>query len=579
MALDGITVSALTKEIRDAVTGGRISRIAEPEANEILLTIKSNAGQFRLILSADPSLPLVYFTETNKPSPLQAPGFLMLLRKHLQGGRIVDVVQPGLERVLRLKIEHLNEMGDTCRKFLVLELMGKHSNLIFTDDNDTVIDAVRRVSAGVSSVREVLPGRPYFIPNTKDKVSPLDVSAEDFPGLFSELHAPLEKALNEVFTGISPLIAREIVSVAGLDGNETAAECGPEILGRLYEALCAVLEPVKRGEFSPKVYYHRGKLLEFSPIPLSIYKDEEARDFPTMSAAMEAFFAEKSASTRIKQRSVDLRHIVQLALERTAKKRDLQAKQLKDTEKRDKYKVYGELITAFGYGLEPGAKELVCENYYDDNKEIRIPLDGTLTPQENAQKFFERYQKLKRTFEATTEQLAETDSDLAYLRSVSTALTTAETEEDLIGIKAELIETGWIRKNKSAGKKEKAPKAGKPLHFVSADGFDIYVGKNNLQNEELTFRIATGNDWWFHVKGQPGSHVIVKENGRELTDRTFEEAAAIAAWYSSAPKEGKTDVDYTRKKEIKKPGLYKPGMVIYHTNYSMTVTPALPERQ
>ena len=574
MALDGITVAALANEIRTKCLGGRISRIAEPEAHEILLTIKSGA-QYRLLLSADPSLPLVYLTSAGKPSPMTAPGFLMLLRKHLQGGRIISVEQPGLERVLRIGVEHLNEMGDLCRKSLVLELMGKYSNLILIDEEEKILDAIRRVPSFVSSVREVLPGRPYFLPNTMNKADPLTITEEAFLPLFDERHTPVEKAVSECFTGFSPLMAREIVRTAGFDGAECAADLTKEERLRLFAAFGTVLAPVRAGNFSPRIYLHRGRLLEFSALPLSIYSGEDYRSFDSMSEAMEAFFAEKSASTRMKQRSADLRHIVQLSLERTSKKLDLQKKQLKDTEKRDKLKRWGELLKAYGYMAGPGDKELVCSDWNDGDREVRVPLDDTLSASENAQKYFERYQKLKRTFEATTEQIAETEADLAYLRSVSAHLSSAESEADLIGIKAELAETGWIRKNRAGSKKEKLPKAGQPMKFISSDGFTIYVGKNNLQNEEVTFRIASGNDWWFHVKGQPGSHVVVKTEGKELPDRCFEEAAALAAWYSSAPRGEKTEVDYTRKKEIRKPGLYKPGMVIYHTNFSLTVLPAL----
>ncbi len=579
MALDGITVAALANEIREKCLGGRITRIAEPEAHEILLTVK-NGGQYRLLLSADPSLPLVYLTSANKPSPMTAPGFLMLLRKHLQGGHIVSVEQPGLERVLRIEAEHMNELGDLCRKSLILELMGKYSNLIFTDDQGTILDAVRRVPSSVSSVREVLPGRPYFLPNTQHKADPLSITEEEFLPVFDGRHIPVEKAVSECFTGFSPLMAREIVQAAGFDGSECAAEMSAEERLRVHAAFGRVLAPVRAGEFSPRIYLHKGRLLEFSALPLEIYRNEECRTFDSMSEAMEAFFAEKSASTRMKQRSADLRHIVQLSLERTSKKLDLQQKQLKDTEKRDKLKRYGELLKAYGWQAEPGAKELVCADWNDGDKEVRVPLDETLTASENAQKYFERYQKLKRTYEATTGQIAETEADLAYLRSVSAHLAAAESEADLVGLKAELAETGWIRKNRNASKKEKLPRAGQPMQFISSDGFTVYVGKNNLQNEEITFRIASGSDWWFHVKGRPGSHVVVKTEGRELPDRTFEEAAALAAWYSSAPRGEKAEVDYTLKKEIKKPGLYKPGMVIYHTNYSMMVTPALlPLRQ
>ena len=574
MALDGVSVAALVKELNDTLSGGRIARIAEPEMHELLLTVKTGNGQKRLLLSADPSLPLAYLTASGKPSPLQAPSFLMLLRKHLSGGRIVSVTQPDLERVIRITVEHLDELGDLCRKDLIAELMGKHSNILLVDEDGTILDAVRHVPSSLSSVREVLPGRPYFIPNTRGKHSPFGLSESDFAALLSEQHMPAEKAVCALFTGISPLMAAEIVRHAGLDGSETASELSPGETASLLQSFRQVTETVRDGLFSPRVYYHRGKLLDFSALPLEIYAGEECVTFAGMSETLEAFYAERSSAGRIRQKSADLRHIVTLSLERAGKKRDIQEKQLKDTEKREKYRLYGELLRTYGYGLETGARELVCANYYDGDKEIRIPLDETLSAQENAQKYFERYQKLRRTYEATVHQLEETDAELAYLRSVETALSLAESEEDLAGIKAELAETGWIRK--AAGKKgEKAPKPGKPLHFRSPEGFDYYVGKNNIQNEELSFHFASGNDWWFHIKTLAGSHVIVKTGGRELSERGFVEAAALAAWYSSAPRDGKVEVDYTRKKELKKPAGGRPGMVIYHTNQSIMVVPGL----
>ena len=572
MAFDGISVAALVKQLNETLSGGKIARIAEPEMHELLLTVKTSAGQKRLLLSADPSLPLAYLTASGKPSPLQAPSFLMLLRKHLAGGRIISVTQPDLERVIRITVEHLDELGDLCRKELITELMGKHSNILLVDEDGTILDAVRHVPSSLSSVREVLPGRPYFIPNTRGKHSPLSLTEEEFPALLAEQSAPVEKAVCALFTGISPLMAAEIVRNASLDGSETASELSPGATAALFAALQQVMDAVREGRFSPCVYYHRGKLLDFSALPLSIYAGEECVPFAGMSETLEAFYAERSSAGRMKQKSADLRHIVTLSLERAGKKRDIQAKQLKDTEKREKYRLYGELIRTYGYGLESGAKELVCENYYDGGKEIRIPLDETLSAQENAQKYFERYQKLRRTYEATVHQLEETDAELAYLRSVEASLSMAESEEDLAGIKAELAETGWIRK--ASGKKgEKAPKPGKPLHFRSPEGFDYYVGKNNIQNEELSFRFASGTDWWFHIKTLPGSHVIVKTGGRELSEKGLTEAAALAAWYSSAPKDGKVEVDYTRKKELKKPAGGRPGMVIYHTNQSVMVVP------
>ncbi|MBO4872325.1 MAG: NFACT family protein [Lachnospiraceae bacterium] len=576
MAFDGISVAALVKELNDKLTDGRISKIAQPETDAVLLTVKNGRNQYRLLLSANPSLPLAYLTENNLPSPAQAPGFLMLLRKHLAGGRIVSVTQPGLERVILLTAEHFNELGDSVRHRLILELMGKHSNLILADQEDVITDAIRRIGSGTSSVREVLPGRPYFIPNTRDKLSPLDLDAGLFREKLSEQTGPAEKAAGAILTGISPQMARELILQASLSGDESAASLTEAEILRLEKAVRDLAERILAGRFAPQIYYHNGQLIEYSAFPLMLYAAEEAVPYESISELLSDYYAEKNSASRIKQKSADLRHVLHQTMERDSRKRELMEKQLKDAEKRDKYKLYGELIQAYGYGLETGARELKAQNYYDGNKEITIPLDETLTPQENAKHYFDRYQKLKRTYDATLTQLEETDAELAYLRSVEAALNLSESEEDLNAIKAELIAGGYLRaKNVPGRKAPKTPKTAAPLHYVCEEGFDYFVGKNNLQNETVTFELASGNDWWFHVKGIAGSHVIVKTGTKELSDAGFERAAALAAWYSSAPKGAKTEVDYTRRRELKKPGNYKPGMVIYHTNYSMVVEPGL----
>ena len=289
--------------------------------------------------------------------------------------------------------------------------------------------------------------------------------------------------------------------------------------------------------------------------------------FTHISELLEYYYAEKNTITRIRQRSVDLRRIVQTALERNVKKYDLQVKQLQDTEKREKYKVYGELLNTYGYEVEIGAKSMEALNYYDDQK-ITIPLDPTLSAGENAKKYFDKYQKLKRTYEALTTLTRETKEEIEHLSSISTALDIALREEDLVQIKEELIESGYIRRKGNA-KREKV--TSKPFHYVSTDGYHIYVGKNNYQNEELTFKFATGNDWWFHTKGIHGSHVIVKANGEELPDRVFEEAGKLAAHYSQARGQEKVEIDYTQKKNVKKPNGSKPGFVVYYTNYSLVI--------
>lgn len=481
MAFDGITVACMAHELHKNLSGGRISKIAQPETDELLLTIKSQEGNFRLLLSASASLPLVYLTQTNKPSPLTAPNFCMLLRKHISGGRIIAVTQPSMERILRFEIEHLDEMGDQCRKFLIVELMGKYSNIIFCNEQDQIIDSIKHISAQVSSVREVLPGRPYFIPDTQDKADPFTLTEEDFVRRVAEKSCKLSKALYTSITGLSPIASEEICHLASLDSDRPATSYEPEELIHLYRTFGRYLDPVREGGYEPSIYYEGKVPVEFSCLPLSIYDNCRCEHFPTVSSMLEQYYAERNTVTRIRQKSTDLRRIVQTALERNIKKYDLQAKQLKDTEKREKYRIYGELINTYGYDVPQGSKSFQALNYYTGEK-ITIPLDPQIPVQENATKYFDKYGKLKRTFEAVTALLKETDEEIQHLRSIQTALDIALQEEDLTQIREELMESGYIRKRPSGSKRPKI--TSKPFHYISSDGFHMYVGKNNLQNHD-----------------------------------------------------------------------------------------------
>lgn len=568
MALDGIVIANMVKEMNETILGGKINKIAQPEADELLLTIKNNKPQYRLLISAGASLPLIYFTQQNKPSPMTAPNFCMLLRKYIGSGKFTKIWQPGLERIIHFEIEHLNELGDLCKKDLIVEIMGKHSNIIFCDDKGMILDSIKHVGAHMSSVREVLPGRSYFIPATQEKLDPLTITEQDFRDSVCKKPMPLAKALYMTLTGISPLAAEEICYRSSLESSQSANSLSGLEQTHLYHIFSLIMNDVREGNFTPNILFHGKEPVDFSSIEMTQYQDFTAQVYPSISEVLESYYAVKNTLTRIRQRSADLRRIVQTALDRDRKKYDLQLRQLKDTDKREKYRINGELINAYGYGLEPGAKKLEALNYYT-NEMVTIPLDPTLTPQENAQKNFDRYNKLKRTYEALSSLILETRDAIEHLESISTALDIALSEEDLVQIKEELTQYGYIRR-KYTGKKVRI--TSKPFHFLSSDGYHMYVGKNNYQNEELTFKFATGNDWWFHAKGAPGSHVIVKNpSGGEMPDRTYEEAARLAAHYSSNSKAEKVEIDYVQKKHVKKVNGKMPGFVIYHTNYSMVI--------
>ena len=570
MAFDGITIANIISELNHTITGGKINKIAQPENDELIITVKNNKQQYRLFLSASASLPLIYLTENNKPSPLTAPNFCMLLRKHIGSGRILSITQPGLERIIRFQIEHLNELGDLCIKYLIVEIMGKHSNIIFTNEENQIIDSIKHVSAHISSVREVLPGRPYFIPVTQEKLNPFELTEEILCDQVFSKPAVASKALYTSVTGISPLIAEEVCHRAGIDGGIPTDGLSELEKIHLAHTFLRVIEDIRSESFEPNIVYKGREPLEFASVELTQYQDMQVVSFPSISKALETYYAEKNIVTKIRQKSVDLRKIVQTSLERNVKKYQLQQKQMKDTEKKDKYRIWGELLNTYGYGLEPGTKSFEALNYYN-NEMVMIPLDPTLSPQENAKKYFDKYSKLKRTADALESLLQETESEIQHLESIASSLDIAVSDEDLVQIKEELIEYGYIRRKYSGGKKVKI--TSKPFHYISSDGYHIYVGKNNYQNEELSFKFASGNDWWFHAKGQPGSHVIVKTNGEELPDRTFEEAGRLAAYYSKGRSAPKVEIDYTLKKNLRKPNGAKPGFVVYYTNYSLLIEP------
>ncbi len=571
MAFDGIAVAGLREELKKNLTGMHITKIAQPEPDELLITCKGNSMQKRLLISANASLPLLYLTDRNKPSPQTAPNFCMLLRKHIGSGRIVSITQPSLERILIFTIQHLDELGDLREKRLIVELMGKHSNIIFCDETDKILDSIKHISAQVSSVREVLPGRTYFIPETMQKADPTLADPAVFLEKIKSAPVPLAKAIYTSFTGISPVIANDVCCRADVDPDRPIEALSSEEENRLAHCFLQTMKKTREKAFSPVVYEKDGIPVEFSALPLTCYPDCAEKPFDTMSDLLQYFYAAKAAYTRIRQKSADLRHIVTTIYERTVKKYDLQRTQLSDTDKREKYRTYGELLTAYSYQIKEGDRTFVTEDY-NTGKEVTIPLDPTLSPTDNAQRYYARYQKLKRTYEALTTQLQETETEKAHLESILMSLDLAETEADLVPIRAELVESGYLRR-KSTDKKAKV--TSRPYHYRSSDGFDLYVGKNNFQNDELTFKIANSKDLWFHAKKMPGSHVILRTGGKEVPDRAYEEAAALAAFYSRGKQSEKVEVDYLQRKDVKKTPGTPPGYVIYYTNYSMTVSPSL----
>lgn len=572
MAFDGTVVRALAKELNKTISGGRIGKIAQPEKDELILTIRGIGKDKRLLLSANPSLPLICFEEEARPSSNQPPAFCMLLRKHIQNGKVTKVSQTDFERVLQIQIEHRDEMGDKAFKYLMIEIMGKHSNIILVDEDNIILDSIKRITPEISSVRTVLPNESYFIPRTEAKRNPLTESENDLISFIASGSTPLCKAVYESLTGFSPMLANELCERSGIDGDLQASSLSSVEQQKLSSALKELLSILKDGSFAPCIYYDKnGKPKDVTAFPCKLYSGLKEVPIDNISEALSSYYYEKSKADRLRQKSSDLRILLNHQLAKLSNKLKLQNKQLKDTEKREKYKLYGELLHVYGYDIPQKSSFYLADNYYDNNNKVQIALDPNLSPAQNAQAYFEKYSKAKRTYDALTKLIPETEQQLAYLDSIIMYLGKIKSEEDIFELKEDLIKNGFLKKHND--KKGLKAKSGKPsfLHYLSPNNRDIYVGKNNLQNEYLTFKLASKNDWWFHTKAVAGSHVILKNDNREeIPDEDFEAAAKLAAYYSSC-ETGKAEIDYTQRKNLIKPPGSPSGYVIYHTNYSMMI--------
>lgn len=578
MALDGITTSAIVSELKSALVGGRIDKIHQPVADEIRMTIRGlGSGAKKVIISANSAHPRIHLTESTRENPMTAPLFCMVMRKHIAGGKIVDICQPNFERIIILRVESANEMGDITTKNLILEIMGKHSNLILTDENGKILDSIKRVTHEKSSVREVLPGKEYVFPPSQDKKNPLEAERGDF--LFS-LHLQegrkLQEFIYQTYTGISPIMAGEICSRAGLDSSNSCQETTIEEGERLFDAFNKTMAEIKSAVYQPAIYYQKenNRIVDFAVLEMTQFSGLQKKSFDSVSALLEGFYQERDNAAHIRQKAHDMRRLIMSNIERCVKKKEIQLKTRRETKGMELWKKKGELLTANIYAVPQGVTTFKTIDYYEaDMPEIEIAIDPAKTPAENAQKYFSKYNKAKRTLAALEIQEKQNEEELVYLESVLNALENAKDDADLSEIRTELAESGFIRRQVQKKGAQK-PKKSKPLHYVSSDGYDIFVGKSNLQNDELTLRMAEPTDIWMHTKDIPGSHVIIRTGGKsELPEATMEEAANLAAFYSKAKNSSMVPVDYTQRKNIKKPNGAKPGMVIYLTNRTIYITP------
>ncbi len=587
MPLDGTVVSGLVSEIIEAAVGGRIDKIYQPEADEIIINLRSKGSNLKLLLSANPAAPKIHFTKNALENPIKAPMFCMVLRKHLTGGKLIGVTQPSFERIVVLHIEAMSELGDLQEKKCIIEIMGKHSNIILTDHTDTILGCVKQIPHDVSSLRVVLPGFKYtFPPGTK-----ADPTVTD-EGAFYERIAQsgvnvsarnVQEAIYKSYNGISPIVATDICTNANIPADSVPSSLSTDALANLYAAFARMFVSIRAQAYRCCIYSDKstGVPVDFSCVMLGVYDHLNACAQNSPSEMLETFYREKDTARRISTKTAALRKTIQSGIARCAKKAQTHKQTLEDIANMDHDRLCGELITANIYKMNTGMTTLEAEDYYNGGT-IMIELDSKLTPSENAQRYYKRYNKAKRTQAALAIQMKNNEEELGYLESVLASLELVTNEAEISEIRAELDESGTaVNKNApKRGSKQNAKASNKPkrlsdpMKFTSAEGFTILVGKNNKQNDELTLSTAAASDIWLHTKDIPGSHVIIRAEGREVPEATIMEAAKLAAFYSKAKNSSNVPVDFTLKKHVKKPGGAKPGMVIYTHNRTLYVTPS-----
>lgn len=575
MPFDGSVVNSIVHELESRLVNGKIDKIYQPEKDELIISVRSYKDTCKLLLSASSTYPRVHLTEENKSNPSVPPSFCMLLRKHLMGGRIVKVSQPDFERIMEIDIDSFDELGYSTHKTLIAEIMGRHSNIIFIDKpTGKIIDSIKRVSFEISSVREILPGREYEYPPSGEKSDPLAALKEAFLGGIQRLpgSTKAEKYIMNSYNGISPVVARDICQKAGMDPDTDLKQCSGMLLEKLYTSFDSFRKTILAAEFSPYIVYREGKAADFSCVPLDIYRSSERQEFESMSEAVERFYHDKDSKDRMKQKSGDIHKIITNRLDRCYKKLEVLGEELRDAADSEKYKIYGDLLMSNIYFLQKGEEKAKLQNYYSPEAEyVEIHLDSRLSPSANAQRYYKQYNKSKNALIKINHQMEENKQEIMYLETQLDNLDKCTEELELEEIRNELAEQGYIKSRKASVNKK--VKASKPMLFISSGGFEIYVGKNNVQNDYLTLKFAVNQDIWLHTKDIPGSHVIIKTDGKEVDDSTLLEAANLAAYYSKGRMSSKVPVDYTRRKNVKKPNGAKPGMVIYENNYTVYVTP------
>jgi predicted ribosome quality control (RQC) complex YloA/Tae2 family protein len=561
MALDGIFLYSIIAELKDIIINSRVDKINQPEKDELALTLRTFKGNKKLLISASSNYPRIHFTNTSKPNPIKAPMFCMVLRKYLSNSKIIDITQKDTDRIVTLKFESNDDLGFNSIYLLVIEIMGRHSNITLIRERDNVImDSIKHITSDINSFRNLYPGITYVASPESHKLNPLNFNYDEYLNCLEDRRELKENIFSSLFTGVSSILSKELINILSIDDYSLLKN----------ESTYSFIKDYFEKIFNKNFYFsafgvNKDNLKDFYCLKLKTTENLDSIVYDSPSILLEDFYSRKDKADRINSKSSDLQKLLHTNIDRCNKKIKILNDTLTKCSDKDRLKSYGELL----YSMKKGMKEINLLNFYSETEEyLNIQLDINKTPSENIQSYFKKYAKLKSSEEAAIKQKELCDEELEYLNSVLTNILNCDSYDEINEIRKELVESGYIKFKRSSKTKDKPLK---PTHFISSDGIDIYVGKNNMQNDDLTLKFADKFDTWLHTKDIPGSHVIIKAT--EIPDKTLEEAAILASFYSKARESSKVAVDYTIVKNVKKPSGAKPGMVIYYTNKTIYVTP------